>query len=227
MMTDKNYSGGLSETLKTVGAVIFDLDNTILDSHLAWREVDAEFFRKRGLTEPEGYGRAVAAMTFREAAVYSAKILDLNESVEDIMNEWFESIHRQYAEELRIFDGVAELLQKLHKRGCKIGLATAATEQLYAPALEHNGILQYFDAFATTNETKRGKGFPDVYLLAAERLGISPVDCMVFEDILIGIKAAGSGGMMTCAFLNPFTSAEHDELCAFADFSFGDYRSLI
>lgn len=218
---------GLRNALETAEAVIFDLDNTILDSHLAWRAVDRCFFEKRGLAEPEDYGRAVSCMTLREAAVYSAGLLKLDESVDDIIKEWLSLIYEQYAKELRLFEGAAELIRRLSGCGRKIGLATASSEELYTAALGNNNVLDCFSAFATTNETERGKGFPDVYLLAAERLGAKPEDCLVFEDILIGITAAKSVGMKTAAFLNPFAEDEHDKLAAEADHSFYSYVDLL
>ncbi len=212
--------------LKEAKCVIFDLDNTLLDSHDAWRNVDYEFFKKRNITEPEGYGKSVAYMTFKEAAEYTIELLQLSESTEDITKEWFDCIQRQYSQELKVFDGVKELLAALKKEGKKIALATASGERLYSAALENNGILHYFDAFASTEETVRGKGFPDVYLLAAKRAGVQPCECIVFEDIPTGIAAAKQGGMAAAAYFCKANEDIRDELSDLADVCVDDYRAL-
>lgn len=212
--------------LKEAKCVIFDLDNTLLDSHDAWRNVDYEFFKKRNIEEPEGYGKSVAYMTFKEAAEYTIELLKLSESVEAITQEWFDCIQRQYSEELKVFDGVKELLTALKNNGKKIALATAASERLYGAALKNNGVLQYFDAFASTEETERGKGFPDVYLLAAKRAGAQPCECIVFEDIPTGIAAAKQGGMTAAAYFCGANSDLREELSQAADVCVDDYRAL-
>lgn len=225
-MTDRKPTEKLLQLTQRAGAVIFDLDNTILDSHNAWRDVDAEFFRRRNISEPDDYGRRVAYMTFREAAEYTISRFGLDETVQQLTDEWLGLIREQYAHELRIFDGVKELLDVLKGMGIKIALATASSEILYAAALKNNGIYEYFDCFASTEETKRGKGFPDVYLLASERAGVPPESCIVFEDIPIGIKASKECGMKTAAFLNPYTTHEHEELSKLSDMCFADYFEL-
>ncbi|MBQ4094920.1 MAG: HAD family phosphatase [Oscillospiraceae bacterium] len=208
-------------------AVIFDMDNTILDSHNAWGRVDEEFFRRRGIEMLPDYCRSVSTMSFKEAADYTIKRFSLNEDPDKIIDEWFTLIEEQYANFIGLFNGAKELLLKIKESGRKLALATAASPRLYIPALKNNGIYELFDAFACTEETERGKGFPDVYLLAAQRLGVKPCDCVVFEDIIPGVKAAGEGGMKVCAFLNPYTKPEWDELAGLSDFSFKSYSEIV
>ncbi len=208
-------------------AVIFDMDNTILDSHDAWSRVDEEFFRRRGLEMVADYCRSVSTMSFKEAADYTINRFSLNEEPDKIIDEWFTLIEEQYANFIGLFEGVRGLLYEIKKSGRKLALATAASPRLYIPALKNNDIYDMFDAFACTEETERGKGFPDVYLLAAQRLGVSPCDCVVFEDIIPGVKAARNGNMKVCAFLNPYTKPEWDELSKLSDFSFKSYLDIL
>ena len=72
------------------------------------------------------------------------------------------------------------------------------TERFYVDGmldlLKRNGIYEYFKAFVTVSEVKRGKGFPDIYEKAAEKLSLPPETCVVYEDILAGIRGAKMGG---------------------------------
>ena len=87
-----------------------------------------------------------------------------------------------------------EIILERQKEGIKIAAATSSDERLFRPCLTHCGIMKYFDAFTVTQEVKRGKGFPDVYQLAAEKLSLKPEQCVVYEDILAGIRGAKMGG---------------------------------
>ena len=108
-------------------------------------------------------------------------------------------------------------MRKLKEQGRKIALATASTEELYKPVLKRNGILDQFDCFVSTEQVERGKGFPDVYELAAEKLGLESKNCVVYEDIVEGIKGAKAGGFFAVACLNDHYSHDWDEMREIAD----------
>ena len=89
----------------------------------------------------------------------------------------------------------AEAAKKILKeKGIRMAVATSSSPELYEPALKRNGIYEYFKAFVTVSEVKRGKGFPDIYEKAAEKLSLPPETCVVYEDILAGIRGAKMGG---------------------------------
>ena len=89
----------------------------------------------------------------------------------------------------------AEAAKKILKeKGIRMAVATSSSPELYEPALKRNGIYEYFKAFVTVSEVKRGKGFPDIYEKAAEKLSLPPETCVVYEDILTGIRGAKMGG---------------------------------
>lgn len=95
-----------------------------------------------------------------------------------------------YTYEVELKDGAAEYLRYLKEKGIRMAVATSSSPELYEPALKRNGIYEYFKAFVTVSEVKRGKGFPDIYEKAAEKLSLPPETCVVYEDILTGIRGA-------------------------------------
>ena len=97
---------------------------------------------------------------------------------------------------LSLVPGVPDLLKGTWHQ---LGTATSLPRMLAEPALKNNRIYHLFDAFTTTDEAGRSKEYPDVYLLAAKRLGVPPGNCIVFEDILPGIKAVRAAGMRPTA----------------------------
>lgn len=196
---------------------IFDLDGTLTRSNHVWSKIDEEFLGKRGIKVPEDYFKQVSAMNFEQAAVYTNDRFSLGENIQDIMKEWFDMTVYEYTNVIELCGNAGEYVRKLKEQGRKIALATASTEELYKPVLKRNGILECFDCFVSTEQVKRGKGFPDVYELAAEKLGLDAQDCVVYEDIVEGIKGAKAGGFFAVACLNDHYSHDWDDMREIAD----------
>ncbi|WP_302211593.1 HAD family phosphatase [uncultured Ruminococcus sp.] len=196
---------------------IFDLDGTLTKSNHVWSKIDEDFLGKRGIEVPEDYFKQVSAMNFEQAAVYTNDRFSLGENIQDIMKEWFDMAVYEYTNVIGLCGNAGEYVRRLKDQGRKIALATASTEELYRPVLKRNGILDCFDCFVSTEQVKRGKGFPDVYELAAEKLGLEARDCVVYEDIVEGIKGAKAGGFFAVACLNDHYSHDWDEMRDIAD----------
>lgn len=196
---------------------IFDLDGTLTRSNHVWSKIDEEFLGKRGIKVPEDYFKQVSALNFEQAAVYTNDRFSLGENIQDIMKEWFDMAVYEYTNVIELCGNAGEYVRKLKEQGRKIALATASTEELYKPVLKRNGILECFDCFVSTEQVKRGKGFPDVYELAAEKLGLEAKACVVYEDIVEGIKGAKAGGFFAVACLNDHYSHDWDEMRESAD----------
>ena len=97
--------------------------------------------------------------------------------------------------------------------------------------MAHVGIGGLFDEVVSVDDAGDvSKESPDVYLLAAERLGVSPADCTVFEDLLVGIKAAKSVGMTVWAMNDDSSAGDWAEICEVSDgvlFDFSDAPEIL
>ncbi|MBQ1257237.1 MAG: HAD family phosphatase [Clostridia bacterium] len=179
----------------TFTAALFDMDGTLLDSMGVWADVDRAFFASRGMAVPEDYAHSISGLSFRQTAVYTKERFNLPESVDEILHEWNEMCEKEYVNHVPLKEGAKEYLYKLKAMGVKLAVATALPERLFKPALERNGVYDLFDAYASTDEAGERKSTGKVYLLAAERLGVHPSECCVFEDITDGIVGAKAAGM--------------------------------
>ena len=79
----------------------------------------------------------------------------------------------------------------------------------------------------TSDEVKIGKPAPDVYLKAAEDLGVDPKDCLIFEDVPAGLMAGKSAGMKTCAVADKFSEDQIEKKRALADYFIQDYFEVL
>ena len=110
------------------------------------------------------------------------------------MKEWYDAALEASRDKVVLKPFAREFIEKMRSQGKKIVSATSSDKALFEPCLKRNGIYELFDAFTQTNEVKRGKKFPDVYIRAAEKAGCSQEECIVFEDVLSAVKGAKSGG---------------------------------
>lgn len=91
--------------------------------------------------------------------------------------------------------GVARMLQRAKELGLKIGLASSSTCEWVVMHLDRLGLLGYFDILTASDDVERTKPAPDLYLTAAEWLGIAPAEALAFEDSLHGLMAAKQAGL--------------------------------
>ena len=208
------------------GGIIFDLDGTLIESNHVWHKIDVEFLGRRGIAVPENYFKVVSTMNFEAAAIYTNETFKLNESFADIQKEWYEMAIDEYSNKIGLVKGADKFVEKLKSYGVKIALATASSKDLYEPVLKHNEIYGYFDFFASTEQVKRGKGYPDVYEFACENIGQKASECAVFEDIIEGIRGAKAGGFTAVACLNNHYKNDWDKLKKEADLSFSTYEEI-
>lgn len=209
-------------------AAIFDLDGTLLDSMYVWQRVDEVYFESRGMEVPEDYGRALAGLSYRESAQYTKARFGFEEPWEEIVAQWTRLAREEYAHRVPLKDGAREYLTALHRAGVRLAVATALPEYLYRPCLEHLGILEMFDSLCSTEDTGgRGKAGGEVFLLAARQLGVAPERCVVFEDVLEGIRGARRSGMRAYCVLDDANRHAHGEMEKLADGMIASYWDIL
>ena len=206
-------------------AFIFDMDGTIVDSLGVWEKIDCEFLeKKRGIKVPHDYSHAIATMNFKETADYTIKRFNLPDSPESLMEEWTEMASYEYAHNVFLKDGVKEFFSELKRSNKKIALCTSSPEFFYKPMLINNRVYDMFDAFCDTNEAGIGKQSPKVYLLAAEKCGVPPERCIVFEDVLGAAKSAKSAGFKVCGVSDSINRANKDEMKRLCDYYIESFK---
>lgn len=213
--------------MEWVKGAIFDLDGTLIDSMGLWRQIDEEFLGKRGIDVPEDYSAQIAPMGVEETAIYTKKRFEFDDTIEDIIKEWYDMALDAYSNRIMLKPGAGKYLEFLKKRGVKLSIATASDIKLVIPVLTNNKVLDLFENITTIKEVDRGKGYPDVYIRAAQKMGLLPNECAVYEDILQGIKGANSGGFYTVGVYDYWSESDKDDIVMLADKYIENYEDLV
>lgn len=216
--------------LEKIQAVIFDMDGTLIDSMWMWRNIDIEYLGRFGIPLPETLQREIEGMSFSETAAYFKERFQIPDTIDEIKNDWNQMAWEKYEKEVPVKEGVFEFLKYLKERGVKTGIATSNSAELAQMVLEKRGLTPYFDAVHTSCEVKRGKPYPDIYEFVAEKLGVQPEHCLVFEDVMHGILAGKAANMKVCAIYDEYSKEQDEEKKRTADYyiqSFCDLKPMM
>lgn len=177
-------------------AVVFDMDGVLFDTEKLCMDSWCTIAKEQNIPDmevvfPKCIGRNAKDT---EMIIYDHYGRDFNyEGFRKIASEWFWN----YVEEngLPVKIGVREILDYLQKEGYAIGLASSTKYSSVMHHLKEAGITDYFSVVVTGDMVEHSKPKPDIYLLACERLGVSPEEAYAIEDSFNGIRAAYAAGM--------------------------------
>ena len=123
---------------ENAGMLIFDLDGTLIDSNGVWVEVDKTFLARRGAPYTKEYYEGVAHTILQNCAIFTKEYLGLNESCEEIIDEWMELAAGQY-HHVPLKPGVREYLDRCKKAGHRMAVFTACVPEHCQAAMERPG----------------------------------------------------------------------------------------
>lgn len=212
---------------KNIKYAVFDLDGTLFDSMWLWKQIDFDYLAKRGIEVPSDYMKCINHMSIMDTALYSIERFGLKDTPEQLINEWLAMAKQAYHNKICLKANVVQFLDKLKSHNISMSVATSLSKELAIPALKRTGILQYFDDVVNSEQVKRGKGFPDIYLKAIEHTQFSACDCVVFEDILQGVKGAKAGGFFVVGVFDEESKSDHDQIKNIADMFVNSFEDLI
>lgn len=214
--------------LKDIKGAIIDLDGTILDSAWVWDKVDEEFLGARGFEVPKHYVETISPMGAEKAAIYTKEEFGLHdETIEDIVAEWFEMAKHEYRDDIICKPFAKEYIKFLYDNNIRLSVATSSDRELFIPTLEREGILGYFSEIVTVDDVPAGKHSPDIYYECARRMGVSPSECAVFEDILTAVKSAKEGGFITVGVMDGKSVHNREKIEEIADLYIERFKELL
>ena len=186
-------------------AVIFDMDGVLVNSEPYYVEVEQQNFKKLGLNVSKEehityQGTATDRMwkTIIEKHGLSQSVKELVEMTNSIVTPYFKSLPA-----IDAMKGVEKLIQFLTLKNTPLALASSSYSEVIEIILQKTGLKKYFKVVVDSEMAGSSKPEPDIFLLAAKKLGVQPEKCIVIEDSTNGIKAAKEAGMFCIAFAGP------------------------
>ncbi len=191
-----------------IKAVAFDLDGLMFNTEDIFEIAGRELMQRRGKVMTEECHHAMLGRRPDEAFAALKRLMDIDEPTESLMQETKELFDSLTEEHLAPMPGLFELLEEIDARGLPRAVATSSPHDYMREML---GRYDLFDGFAhhlAAEDVTQGKPEPEIYLTAAERLGVQPGEMVVFEDSEAGTRAAAAAGAVVISVPNQHTRVQ-------------------
>ncbi|MBQ1252327.1 MAG: HAD family phosphatase [Firmicutes bacterium] len=224
--------------------IIFDMDGTLIDSVGIWNDVDRELVAQLGETDKDLDVQArrdeamrkynTAENPYLEYCAELGKIYRSALSAEEIFKIRY-GIAAHYIKEVMDYKPNAEVfLKKLKEMGLTLAIAsTTRKNNLEIYRKENKNFLQkaplddYFSVIFAKEDAVKTKPDPEIYLKVMTELNVSPEECLIFEDSLIGAEAAKASGAKVAVMYDRYSDGDRETLNAMADYTFADFEEAI
>lgn len=171
---------------------IFDMDGTLIDSMIFWKNLASEYLSSKGVKSiPTDILERIKPMTMSESAVLFKQEFGLSGDPEAEMNAM---MNEHYKSDIPLKPGVQEYLQMLNNSGVRMCVASATAEHLMESCLTRLGVRDCFEFLLSCETVGAGKRSPLVYHSSAERLGATAREIAVYEDALYAVQTAKDAG---------------------------------
>ena len=203
-------------------AVIFDLDGTLIDNNAYHLKTWKIYLKKIGLDiSEEAYRKNINGRTNKDALeyIYHKKMTDEEAMVYALEKE---ALYREiYKSDIKPVEGLLDLLEVIQSRNIPMAIATSGIQVNIDFMFDHIPIKKYFSEVVNSSHISKGKPDPEIYLKTASLLNIEPENCLVFEDAVVGVKAARAAGMKVIAI----TTTQSSEELKDADMIIRDFKA--
>ncbi len=213
-----------------IKGVIFDLDGVLVSTdemhYQAWKRLAQELHITGFTREDNRRQRGVSRMASLEIVLEKAdRTYSEEEKIElaERKNGYYLELLEEM-DESAVLENVKDVLEKLKNGGLLLAVGSASKN---APViLEKTGLMPYFDKISCGLDTTKSKPDPEVFLVAAKKLGLPPEECLVVEDSAAGIEAAAAGGMKSLG-VGPFYQSLYADYEAPALCKVEDWESIL
>lgn len=181
--------------MKFKGA-IFDMDGVLFDTERLYQETWKEIAEECSVRLGDDFLMAISGTNGTHMKKVIEKYYQVSDG-SDIMEECMERMKRKLEIHVPVKKGVSEILEYFHSFGIRLAVASSSSAEQIEANLSKSGIRDYFSEIVSGAEVTYGKPAPDIFLLAAKKIGCRPEECMVFEDSENGVKAGHRAGCFT------------------------------
>lgn len=198
---------------RSICGVVFDMDGLLVDTETYFRDSLIATAAARGHDLPLSLFQRIIGVPNYESVATLLDHFGPDFDAKGLYAACWERFHETVDLETLLKAGVVELLDHLDGLGVPRAIATSSPRQAVDHHLGPSGLVDRFDTIVAKGDYPRSKPAPDPYLVAANRLGLDPADCLALEDSHNGVRSAHAAGMMTIMvpdLLDP-TEEMHDK----------------
>ena len=203
---------------------IFDQDGLMFDTETIFSRAWAQAGETLGIVIPDGFHTAVCG-SGPEVAKRIIRVWIPEADPDALMDLTYRISYEIQSRTLPEKPGLHEILDFFRANGVKMAVASSSHRAMIERNLQKSGIRPYFEAVVTGEDVSRGKPDPEAFLTAAERLGLSPPDCYVFEDSFNGVRAGHAAGC--CTVMIPDLLRPDEEIAGCYDACFPDLTAAL
>ena len=204
-------------------ATIFDLDGTVLDNEEVYGKAFKDVLEKLGVDVDDEFEHVGGIGVEENWPIFISKYkIKTKKSTPQLALET-QDAYLKNLESVQTTEGFEDFAEDLKENGIIVTLATSNTWPIVDKTLRKLNLESIFENITTAEEVKNKKPDPDLFLVAAEKLGIPPADCLVFEDSKAGIEAAKRAGMKVVGI---YRDEESLKLIDKADLKITDFNQI-
>jgi len=192
-----------------IRAVLFDMDGVLVDSEPFHDEVNLILLRRFGVEADQSVTNPFIGRTSEALWTAMKERFSLPLPVPELIElQWQTALTNLPDSGLAPSSGLIELIAHLRTHGIRMTVASSSRGSFVKAMLRHLGIWDDMEGFTCGEEPEHGKPAPDIFLLAASKIGMTPDHCLVIEDSTAGVAAGRGAGMFTVGYRNPTSDGQ-------------------
>ena len=206
---------------------LFDFDGTLVDSMPIYANMMKRILDENNVAYGEDLVKIITPLGFKGTAAYFKEKLGIKLSLEELGALMGKYALMEYTYNIPAKNNVEETLRELKKRGASLNVLTASPHLTLDVCLKRLGLYDLFDNVWSCDDFSTTKADPEIYVMAAEKLGVGVNEVLFLDDNLNADKTGKKAGMMVCGVYDESSSEYEDEIRLVTDYYIKDFSELL
>lgn len=206
---------------------LFDFDGTLVDSMPTFIGMMKRILDENNISYGEDLIKIITPLGYKGTATYFKEKLGIKLSLEEIAALMTKYAIEEYTQNIPAKNNVVKTLEALKSRGAGLNILTASPHFMLDPCLKRLGIYDIFDNVWSCDDFETSKADPNIYVMAAEKIGVPVGEVLFLDDNINADKTAKEAGMKVCGVYDESSADCEDEIRRVADYYIRDFSELL
>ncbi len=206
---------------------LFDFDGTLVDSMPTFIGMMKRILDENNISYGEDLIKIITPLGYKGTAIYFKEKLGIKLSLEEIAALMTKYAIEEYTQNIPAKNNVVKTLEALKSRGAGLNILTASPHFMLDPCLKRLGIYDIFDNVWSCDDFETSKADPNIYVMAAEKIGVPVGEVLFLDDNINADKTAKEAGMKVCGVYDESSADCEDEIRSVADYYIRDFSELL